>query len=208
MLNFRFIPKEGSLSLSSVEEFERLFQITYQPTLSFEKAIFCKQLMQLCGSGKLEKELGRRQKWLAALYAKEVIAGEIRPNLMIKWINPLLGYGVFTERDIPSHAYIGTYVGEIKRYRFWRRKGNHYCFEYASGAFKTPFFIDAAKKGGLVRFINHSDTPNVETIPLFVGGVMHIALCTTSFIPQGRQLTYDYGEDYWAHRNDPTELLN
>ena len=181
-------------------------EIKYQPVLCFETPALCQKVLELCGSGKLEKVLSMRQKWLGYFYAKEILSGALHPDLILSWINPILGWGIFAKSVIPAQTYIGCYTGEIKRRKFWKRKGNDYCFDYAAGDFKTPFLIDAEKKGGMVRFINHSDEPNLETIPVFVGGMLHIILMTTEVVAKGSQLTYDYGEDYWTNRGDPSGL--
>lgn len=182
------------------------YQFEYQPKLCFETPALYQKVLELCGSGKLEEVLSMRQKWLGCFYAQEIISGALHPDLILSWINPILAWGIFAGSEIAPQTYIGCYTGEIKRRKFWKRKGNDYCFDYAAGDFKTPFLIDAEKKGGMVRFINHSNEPNLETIPVFVGGMLHIILVTTGVVLKGSPLTYDYGEDYWINRDDPSSF--
>ena len=62
------------------------------------------------------------------------------------------------------------------------------------------FTIDSEMQGNYTRFINHSETPNVESRSFFYDGVFHIAFRTIREIEVGEELTYDYGEIYWQSR--------
>ncbi|HSW86704.1 MAG TPA: SET domain-containing protein-lysine N-methyltransferase, partial [Rhabdochlamydiaceae bacterium] len=145
-------------------------------------------------------EIETRQKWLGAFYAQEIQRGSI-PDLTIAWINFDIGYGVIANCDLPKQAYIGEYTGIVRKRRYFSDKKNGYCFEYSIGeTIKSPFIIDAKPKGNHTRFINHSDNPNLEPACVLSGGLMHIILFAIKPIPKGTQLSYDYGEDYWAKR--------
>lgn len=198
---------ESAVRSCTFQELENLIQFTYQPTLSFENEKVHTAVRELCASSALENALTVRQRWCGVYYAQEIAKGGYFPDLIVAWINPIVGYGVFAGRDIPPQSYVGSYVGEIKRRPFLRRKRNHYCFDYSTGIFKTPFLIDAEKKGGLIRFINHSGEPNLEAMPVYVEGMLHIIVCATTLIPKGTQLTYEYGEEYWKKRDEPSETF-
>jgi len=207
MVDFYMIPKgESSCRKCSIKEFELLMQIDYQPTLCFESEKVHQNILKMCSMPKLESILSMRQKWLGFFYKKEIMSGEVDSRLILSWINPSIGYGVFARKNIEAQQFIGCYTGQIRRYHFFKKNTNNYCFDYSAGSFKTSFLIDAEKQGGWVRFINHADEPNLETIPVITGGILHMILCTTTPIPQGAQLTYDYGEDYWAKKNDPSAI--
>jgi uncharacterized protein len=204
--SFSVLPRnEREIKRYSIHELENLGQFQYQPTLCFETPTLREEVLKACRSNILT-ELSVRQKWCSAFYRRDILSGALYPDLILKWVSPIVGYGLFAGKDIPVQSYIGTYTGVMRRWRWWFKRGNDYCFEYTAGDFKTPFFIDAEKKGGLVRFINHSENPNLETMPVLVEGVMYIILCAIAPILKGTQLTYDYGEDYWRKRDDPSGI--
>lgn len=208
MDRFQVIVKgDDQVQSLTVQELESLLSFSYQPTLIFQNEKVEAEVRRLCQSPDLDEALMIRQRWCGVYYGKEIVSGTYFPNLILAWINPLVGYGVFAGQDIPPQRFVGSYVGEITRRPFLRNKRNHYCFDYATGSFKTPFLIDAEKKGGLVRFINHSDEPNLEAMPVVVEGMLHIVVCATTLIPKGTQLTYDYGEEYWRKRDEPSQKL-
>lgn len=62
------------------------------------------------------------------------------------------------------------------------------------------FTIDSKEQGNVMRFINHSDTPNLESISIFYDGVFRITFRALQDIPVGSELSYDYGGIYWSHR--------
>ena len=208
MNDILMIPKgERQIRKVPLAEFEDLMQIQYTSQLIYQKPAIYENILKRCQKCPWDDYFGMRQKWLGTFHEKEILSGYLHPELVIAWIDERLGYGVFTNKDIPAQALIGEYAGEVKRKRWLRNKRNGYCFDYSAGDFFTPpYLIDAEKKGSLVRFINHSDEPNLEPIPLIAGKVLHIVIYSRCFIPKGSQLTYDYGIDYWAKREDPTGL--
>ena len=89
----------------------------------------------------------------------------------------------------------------MRRRGLLRRDVNDYCFQYPREWTATKAFtIDSEDQGNYTRFINHSDTPNVESRSFFHDGVFHIAFRTIEEIEAGSELTYDYGEIYWNNR--------
>ena len=74
------------------------------------------------------------------------------------------GWGAFTKKAAEAGDYIGEYVGEVISQEEADRRGqladamnSSYLFLLASNR-----VVDAARKGNLTRFINHSDDPNAE----------------------------------------------
>lgn len=52
--------------------------------------------------------------------------------------------------------------------------------------------IDATKRGGVARFINHSCDPNCLLQKWVVGKHVRMGIFTKTFIPAGEELTFDY----------------
>lgn len=101
------------------------------------------------------------------------------------------GRGVVATRDIPAGTELIEYVGEIitpaeadRRYPFDESKPQH-TFLFSVNKRKI---IDAAKRGNVSRWINHSCDPNCEAV-IEKGRVFIHALRD---IKKGEELGYDY----------------
>jgi hypothetical protein len=106
------------------------------------------------------------------------------------------GYGLLALADLPTGAFVFEYVGEvIPRKTFLRRakvyaQEGHRHFYFMS--LQKDEVIDAQRKGGVARFINHSCNPNCETQKWVVGNRLRIGLFTKRPIALGEELTFDY----------------
>lgn len=106
------------------------------------------------------------------------------------------GYGLRATQSLPAHEFVIEYIGEvlsqqafIKRTRQYERESiKHFYFM----ALKQDQMIDATKRGGLARFMNHSCDPNCELQKWNVGCKLRMGLFTTRQIAEGEELTFDY----------------
>lgn len=188
------------LEVYTVEQLENLMEFSYCPRLTFQDPSILETIKKKCQKAVEKEKISTKQKWLGALYGKEIATGECC-KLTIEWIDHIFGYGVFADQEIYPSMYIGEYAGVVKKHPWLFHKSNDYCFVYAIGECnESRFYIDAGSEGNITRFINHSDTPNVEPVSVFYEGVMHIVLRAIRKISRGEQLTYDYGPDYWKKR--------
>jgi len=160
------------------------------------------EVRALCAKALRKGWISPKQKWLGTYYARELSSGYTE-DLDIIWISEEMGYGVFAKKDLKPYTYIGEYTGIVYKRRFRRAQNSYYCFDYAFQEEKrSPYSIDAYRAGNITRYINHSDTPNVESVSVFHEGLLHIILRTIHPVAQGAQLVYDYGEEYWKKRKD------
>ena len=60
--------------------------------------------------------------------------------------------------------------------------------------------IDACRKGGLGRFVNHSCDPNAETQKWLVRGELAIGLFALRDIPAGSEITFDYNFERYGDK--------
>jgi len=104
-----------------------------------------------------------------------------------------MGNGLFADQNIEKDTIIGIYDGEEidkaerdKRYS----AGNVYLMEVDGN------FVDG-KSGGLMKFINHSFTPNCEAVLWSIKGKTYSAITTLKDICRGDELFYDYGNNYY-----------
>ena len=187
--------------------FEKLMGIAYLPTLQFQTFALQQKIIEECAKGERKRWIDPRQKWLGNYYSQEV-QSHLHPDITIAWIDPTLGYGVFTNRAILRQTFVGEYTGIVRKRRLFGRFKNDYCFDYTIGLGReTPYVIDAERHGNFTRYINHSEEPNLEAASALSNGIMHMIFYAIIDIPPGAQLSCNYGAKYWQRRKRP-ELLS
>jgi len=105
-------------------------------------------------------------------------------------------WGLYAMENIPKDDMIIEYVGEEVRQQIAELRENRYL---KSGIGSSYLFriddntvIDATKKGGIARFINHSCMPNCTAKIIKVEGGKRIVIYALRDIAQNEELTYDY----------------
>lgn len=186
----------------SLEEFESKLEIEYIQTLEFEHPDYLKWAVKKSQKRLKRNRYRKMNRWILALHKKAILSPR-HDHIYVRYIDPSIGYGVFANRDIPALTYIGEYTGVVTLRKKKRTRLNDYVFGYMTGPKDSPFIIDAQKRGNFTRFINHSDDPNLSSRWVVIKGVTHIIFFSNQFIPDGRQLTYDYGKYYWRSRSSP-----
>lgn len=144
------------------------------------------------------------------LFSSELILDQFLekkiPNIAIEYIDSLVGYGVFAQEKIPAFAFLGEYVGLVRKRTPKIDSNNDYIFRYLTVGFFQSLIIDAETMGNFTRFINHSSNPNLSSRFIVHEGQYHIVFITNRRIEKGEQLTYDYGPTYWSGRASPLEF--
>lgn len=197
------IEKEGKQL--SLEELQKLTGAQWIPGLDFEDfhvfSELAKEGLKLHKKGEMTLE----QLWLGRYFQKEIQSSAI-PDVVIRWIDPVFGWGVFANRELKKMQFIAEYTGKVRKRRKTDVK-NAYCFEYLLvQGFHSPYTIDALDQGALARYINHSSTPNLNSSLATFENISHVVLYTKEPIAKGTQLCYDYGPDYWSKRTAPILL--
>ena len=184
----------------SFDRFEELFQIKYLSHLEFFDWKVEKSIRKKCALAKKKGKIGDLAIWLGMLHGKELESGHI-PPVAIRWIDEKIGYGLFTTQSFKKWQFIGEYTGLIRRRRLLFPDINDYCFMYPKEWISLKAYtIDSEKHGNYTRFINHSDYPNCESVSVYFDGYFHILFRTIQDVPEGTELTYDYGDIYWHKR--------
>ncbi|KAK5017806.1 histone methyltransferase set1 [Cryomyces antarcticus] len=105
-------------------------------------------------------------------------------------------WGLYAEENIAVNDMIIEYVGEkirqkvadMREERYTKQGiGSSYLFRMAEDE-----IIDATKKGGIARFINHSCSPNCTAKIIKVDGTKRIVIYALRDIAKNEELTYDY----------------
>ena len=132
-------------------------------------------------------------------------------KIFIKWIDDKLGYGAFTSIAIAKDEVLGDYLGELIPKKLWRegeRDDTYTMGIYADTEDNTEYevlgFIDSQYHGNWTRFVNHHCTDfNVEVSPpKRLGKTRVSALVALRDIEAGEQISFDYGENFFAHNFD------
>ena len=193
-------------SIHSPNDFEKVFCVKYLSGLQYIDVKVQKKIEKRSLKVAAKGWISSHQKWLGHYYAQE-LSGKVSLDLTIAWIDDRIGYGVWTNREIPSQTCIGEYAGILRKRYFFRRWSNLYCFDYNIGSgLGSGFVIDAQDCGNHTRFINHSDKPNLETISVYCNGVFNVIIYAKEKISSGEQICYDYGSEYWKKRSQPRLL--
>ena len=177
-----------------------IFQFRYTEQLEFENYKVEQWIRKKCKWAYKRGYIEKVKVWLGTLHQKQ-LAHDIVPDVMIKWINRDIGYGVFANETLKQWDYVGEYAGLLRRRNLFYRNINDYCFMYPREWLTLKAYtIDSKLQGNMTRFINHSDTPNLEAISVLFDGVFRIMFRAIRTIKPGEELTYDYGYFYWQNR--------
>ncbi|CAK7345934.1 unnamed protein product [Dovyalis caffra] len=105
-------------------------------------------------------------------------------------------WGLVALEPIEAEDFVIEYVGELirpqisdMRERLYEKMGigSSYLFRLDDG-----YVVDATKRGGIARFINHSCEPNCYTKVISVEGQKKIFIYAKRHIAAGEEITYNY----------------
>lgn len=195
------LKESKELSLYSVEEFQKIFQVNYAPALQFQPPALCKKAMKNIPWLLKYTPFGLEHRELGSTYHEQLTTGQVA-NVAIEWIDDVMGYGLFAGEDLPPYTYIGEYTGVVRQVTRSAPDLNGYCIHYPTKFFSYNYLlIDAQTAGNETRFVNHSDDPNLKPMCVIDEGMQHIVLFTMKSVACGEQLTFHYGSDYWKRRS-------
>ncbi|MCB1112655.1 MAG: SET domain-containing protein-lysine N-methyltransferase [Chlamydiales bacterium] len=194
------LPDAAHTKELSESDFNQEFNIDYAPYLRFASYKELKKVIRECPLMIKNKVTGHEQRELGQKYSEMIASGRTK-KLTIKWIDSVIGFGVYSQELIQPGEYIGEYTGLLRQTRRNSHDFNAYCFHYPTRFWSLNYYIvDAQNEGNITRFINHSDEPNLEPFGVYDRGLLHLVLISNRQIPPNTQLTYDYGDDYWQRR--------
>jgi hypothetical protein len=115
---------------------------------------------------------------------------------------PGRGWGLFASADIKENTFVIEYVGEVVSGAESQTRSVKYSAEGESHFYMMNLhrgdIIDATRKAGMGRFINHSCEPNCVTRKVEVLGELRIGIFTAKDLPEGAELTYDYDMEWYG----------
>ncbi|KXT13143.1 hypothetical protein AC579_5631 [Pseudocercospora musae] len=106
------------------------------------------------------------------------------------------GWGLYAEENIAVNDLIIEYVGEKVRQKVADMREIRYDKQGVGSSYLFRMIddeiVDATKKGGIARFINHSCDPNCTAKIIKVEGTPRIVIYALKDIGKNDELTYDY----------------
>ncbi|CAM9964050.1 unnamed protein product, partial [Choristocarpus tenellus] len=118
------------------------------------------------------------------------------------------GWGLKVTEPVMKGQFIGEYVGEVITRRELDKRmiscaGLRKLYMMQLG---DDTYLDAKKKGGLARFVNHSCEPTCRLELWTAGGKLRCAIFALKDIPAGEELSFDY--EWQKHElRPPTKCL-
>lgn len=114
------------------------------------------------------------------------------------------GLGLYTSRFISRGAMVVEYVGEIVGLHVADKRETDYQagknVQYKSACYffriDKEHIIDATRKGGIARFVNHSCLPNCVAKVISVRNEKKVVFFAERDIYPGEEVTYDYHFNY------------
>jgi hypothetical protein len=204
--------QKGDVPFSSqpgtkVEEGEALGKLVYLPHPVFESGRALYDTLSRSQKAKLEDRIPPEKIWMGIYFDKEIQKG-LHPPVSIRFIDQEVGFGVFTEQRIPSCGYVGEYTGIVQERKRKHLKDKVYCVRYTTWEMgRKHFVIDAEERGNFTRFINHSATPNLSLQSVYWRGLPRMIFIALKEIPEGTQLTFDYGTFFWKECRQTPKLF-
>ncbi|KAJ8475520.1 hypothetical protein OPV22_019247 [Ensete ventricosum] len=105
-------------------------------------------------------------------------------------------WGLVALEPIDAEDFVIEYVGELIRRRISDVRERHYEKMGIGSSYlfrlDDDYVVDATKRGGLARFINHSCEPNCYTKVITVEGQKKIFIYAKRHISAGEEITYNY----------------
>ena len=102
--------------------------------------------------------------------------GRFIDSLSVRFVSDVIGHGLFITRDAMTDEFIGEYTGLVTSSTCQDPKsseGSAYSVDYPS--MTGGYAINAKDQGNLMRFINHSSSPNARFICVtHEDGLVHV----------------------------------
>ncbi|WFD27620.1 [histone H3]-lysine(4) N-trimethyltransferase [Malassezia nana] len=118
---------------------------------------------------------------------------------------PAKGFGLRAQAPLAKDDFVYEYIGEVINHDTFLRRMAQYKSEHIEHFYfmmlQRDEYIDATKRGGRSRFINHSCNPNCYVSKWHVGRHVRMGIFAKRAILAGEELTFNYNVDRYG--NDP-----
>lgn len=181
------------------EKSQILDQLTFFSCPVFENEAIFHHILFHTHKAKEKNLIAPEKTWMGIYFDKE-IQQNFHPSISIRFLDPEVGCGVFAMQRIPSCSFVGEYTGIVRERKSNYVKHKTYCVRFEGWELgRKKFIIDAEKGGNFTRFINHSANPNLSLQSVYWRGMPRMIFIALKEIPEGTQLTFDYGTCFWKN---------
>ena len=176
--------------------------------------IDCEELLLMnLNEGSYYKDNKEEFAKLSSQYSNDIKCCNMAP-VYIKYIDKVFGYGVFAAEDIIKEDFIGEYAGVVdiddeNECGEFNGEGDRtdYSWYYLDDLEELPNLeINGRFEGNQMRFVNHSEEPNLHVEHILLDGFWVIFFNASKNINKDDQLFISYGEGYWSEGY--REMLN
>ncbi len=198
---FFYVQPKGAETVEKIEqkEFEIRFSCLFSPSLHFSDLASMEMLIKRCPW--LFRSFFTRGLFDMGDISRQCIHEQQVADIAIQWVDDVVEYGLFTRKAVQKGTFIGEYTGHVREIDKQAPDLNCYCAKYPTKFFSKGYFvIDASKYGNEMRFVNHSDTPNLSAVYICDRNILHLAFIAKEDIVKGQELTIKYGKDFWRKR--------
>jgi hypothetical protein len=117
------------------------------------------------------------------------------------------GFGLRAGDNLPADRFIYEYIGEVVEQKEFLKRMEEYRIEgirhFYFMMLQREEFLDATRKGGIARFVNHSCNPNCYVSKWHVGKYMRMGIFAKRDIERGEELTFNYNVDRYGNDAQP-----
>jgi hypothetical protein len=158
----------------SLDEVGNMFGFEYSPHLQFlHEGDFRNSFLWSIETEGIEYKVN-----IPLSIVKQLVASYyIHPSVFLMHVGVLdgadVGYGMFADEDIISESILGEYTGIVSA----NSQATAYSLNYPSAIGGQE--VDASTVGNLIRFINHSCTPNASFRIVKFDSISHV-LCVSN----------------------------
>lgn len=186
---------------------EPLSKLSFLSRPIFERGEHLYEILAASSKAKREDQISSEKIWMGIYFNKEIQEG-IHPPVSIRHVSHEIGRGVFAEQRIPSCSYVGEYTGMVLERKPELLRDKTYCVRYSVWEMgRRNFTIDAENGGNFTRFINHSSHPNLSLQSVYWRGLPRMIFVAVKEIPEGTQLSFDYGPIFWKEAGKSPQPL-
>jgi hypothetical protein len=148
---------------------------------------------------------------LSLKYKKDVEDHVLAP-MYLKYVSPVIGYGIFAADAIKAEDFIGIYAGKLRKLH-WEDQSFKEDVDYAwyytiPNKEDQSMIVDGKYEGNELRFINHANDPNTKRVDVIVGDNFYVCYVACRDIAKDEELTVSYGTGYWSSRGLTPENID
>ena len=185
------------IAFKDAESEKNFKEFSYLKNPVFLNHVEMYQILSMHYKAKQKDLIPTENAWMGIYFDREIQYGS-HPPVSIGFVDNEVGIGVFAGQKIAVCSYVGEYTGEVFEKKSQIIKSLKYYIPYTfCNTNQKNYIISAQRKGNFTRYINHSFEPNLSLQTVYWRGIPRMVFIAIKEIPEGAQLTFDYGTFFW-----------